>query len=273
MEGPTIFAQTLGKPVARGGGVTEWQYHSRSDLHSKQACWTILFDLLRACDVFRDHVEQHKITFAVNHVMVGKIAKKLDLVVCRIPGNRERKPGRSFAEFGNELGIVLSTKQQALLAKLPEFHEEQADEMAEVVVALEAKACMTEHVKAIPRLFAEILATGYLAKQAAPNCVTASHTVVNAAPFFRSPGSEKETKHNATAPEAVVRMLGDALPTAQQAPTLGYDAVGVTVVSCRNNGSPVEVVTGPPAPTSKQHHNYDRMIHTICAAYRAKFGR
>src|SRR5689334_15243090 len=107
MEGPAIFAQSLGKAVARAGGDSEWQYHSRSDRHSKQACWTILFDLLRECDVFRAHVEQRKVTFAVNHVMVGKITKALDLVICRIPGTRERSAGMSFAEFGHKLGIVL----------------------------------------------------------------------------------------------------------------------------------------------------------------------
>ena len=31
----------------------EWQYHSRSDKHSKVACWAVLFDLLQTSALLR----------------------------------------------------------------------------------------------------------------------------------------------------------------------------------------------------------------------------
>jgi hypothetical protein len=273
MEGPKLLAATMSVPVARGPGGKRWQYHSRSDRHSKAACWTILFDLMRECDIFRAHVAAGKVSFAVNYEMVGKIVKTLDLVVCRDPGTRERKQGRSFEEYGSEIGIVMTKGQRALLSELPEFHEELPEDIAEVMIALEAKACMTDHSGAIPRLFAEILATGYLARQAARDCITASHTIVNGAETFVSPGAKMEVKPNgATGIAAVVRMLHDALPTAAEAPNLGFDAVGVTVLKCRNDGSTVELVDGAPAPKRQNHHHYERMIRNMCAAYRARFG-
>ena len=51
----------------------------------------------------------------------------------------------------------------------------------------------------------------------------------------------------------------------------GFDVVGTTVVECRNDGSPVTVMSGPPAPQISDHHHYERMIRAICAEYRSRF--
>jgi hypothetical protein len=46
MDALDILVRTLSTPVPIGPSKTPWQYHSRSDRHSKIACWGILFDLL-----------------------------------------------------------------------------------------------------------------------------------------------------------------------------------------------------------------------------------
>ena len=46
MRGPEILARTMSIPTRRGESPRAWQYHSRSDNHSKLACWTLLFDFL-----------------------------------------------------------------------------------------------------------------------------------------------------------------------------------------------------------------------------------
>jgi hypothetical protein len=259
-------------PTAKGQSGVAWQYHSRSDSHSKAACWTVLFDLLEECDVFRRHATEAKIGFAINHVMVGKISKTLDLVVCRVPARQRAGKRRTFREVGQEFGIVLDNEASSRFDVLPVLMEEQRNDVSEVLIALEAKACMTEHSKSLPRLFAEILATGFLAKQAVRDCLTVAYAVVNAATTFVTPSSGRANAH--TQPhdaQLVVDMLGSAIPTTNEQ-HFGFDAIGATVIDCRNDGSPVNLVEAPPAPGVRDHHHYQRMIQTLCSRYRERFG-
>jgi hypothetical protein len=144
----------------------------------------------------------------------------------------------------------------------------------EVAIAMEAKACMTEHSKSLPRLHAEVLATGYLAKRAAPHCISVSYSLVNAAPTFKTPSGDGQHTNIHAQPEdarRVVDMLATAIPQVQAGERFGYDVLGVTVINCRNDGSRVVLETKPPAPSTQDHVHYDRMIRSICSAYRARF--
>jgi hypothetical protein len=273
MWGPSILARSMSVATKRGKDAESWQYHSRSDSHSKIACWTVLFDLLCECDVLRRHAELCRIGFGINHVMVGPINKTLDLVLTVVPPSRPRGKRPGFAELSQRYAIPLSSDEQAMLESLPIVEEDSSKDISEVAIALEAKACMTEHLKSIPRLHAEILATGYLAKKAAPRCITVSYSMVNAAESFISPGGKgKINRHNQ--PEdarRVVSMLGTALPLTRDTKDFGFDVVGTTVVDCRNDGSPVTVVSEFPAPSTADHHHYERMIRSICSEYRSRF--
>lgn len=273
MLGPHILARTMSVPTVRGKGTKAWQYHSRSDSHSKVACWTVLFDLLLECDALRTAAGQGRIGFAINHVMVGPINKTLDLVLTRVPPARTTAVRRSYADVARQYGVVLTESDRVALGSLPLLEEERSDDVSEVVLALEAKACMTEHVKSLPRLHAEILATGYLAKRAVPRCILASYALVNAAPCFTTPSGEgKVNRHNQPSDASqVVRMLSTAIPRAGDLSGFGFDAVGVTVLACRNDGSPVTLLDQAPAPSSTEHINYERMIRSLCSEYRARF--
>lgn len=273
MFGPEIVARTLSRPTARGASPKEWQYHGRSDAHSKVACWAVLFDMLNSCDIFRTHAEERKISFAVNHLMVGPINKKLDLVVCAPNSNRLKASRRSFAELAAAFRIVLSRDEAAILAGMPQLEGELSHDVSEVLIALEAKACFTDLVKSIPRLHAEILATGYLAKQAAPSCLTVSYTLVNGATTFMSPGKAEPSDHNQPSDARnVMEMIRKAIPRAAADRVFGYDAIGATLVECRNDGSRVAVAEGDPAPSTSDFINYGRMISSLCGAYRHRFG-
>ena len=280
MLGPTILAQTINKATRRGRSVDEWQYHSRSDSHSKVACWGVLFDLLRECDEFRRDAQYGRIGFRVNHVIAGRLKKTLDLIVCRVPSTRTEAAGsrskrrHAFRDLVDKYQIVVQPEQQVMLDALPNVIEEDRDDVSEVLVALEAKACMTEHVKALPRLFSEIVGTGFLTKQGEPNCISVCYVVVNSADTFRTPSNKKTNQHNQPSDATtVVRMIHDAIPRASDVPAWGYDAIGVSVLECHNDGRQVSVVTtSPPAPDFTDHQLYDRMIRSICSAYRARAG-
>ncbi len=58
MIGPELLVANL-----YPGGTTDkfgndWEYHSRSDRHSKVACWGVLVDLLNHSDLLRSHAER-----------------------------------------------------------------------------------------------------------------------------------------------------------------------------------------------------------------------
>ena len=94
MDGPGIVATTLSWPSIPDRFGNVWQYHSRSDHHSKAACWGVLFDLLTESALLRQHASAGKVAFGVNHEMSDfhtKRKKNLDLVVCR-PGTPDSVP-------------------------------------------------------------------------------------------------------------------------------------------------------------------------------------
>jgi hypothetical protein len=269
--GPEILARTLSRATARGANTRPWQYHSRSDRHSKVACWTLMFDLLMRCDVLRAAAAAGKVGFDINHVMVGPINKTLDLVVTWNPVTRGG--AASFRDLVEDYGIVLNATEQALLVDLPTVPMVRSEDMPEVAIALEAKACMTAHVKSLPRLHAEILATGYLAKKAARRCISVSYSLVNAATTFVTPSHATPNAHNQPSDaRSVVEMIRSAVPMNSDSNDYGYDAIGITVIDCRNDGSPVTVVEDPAiGPGKHDHTHYERMLVNLCALFRARF--
>lgn len=259
----------------RGKASEAWQYHSRSDSHSKIACWTVLFDLLSECDIIRRHAAEGRIGFAINHVMVGPINKTLDLVITVKSPTRPGAERLRFSDLIARYGMLLSDEDKLVFAGLTDIEEDRSTDVSEVAIALEAKACMTEHLKSLPRLHAEVLATGFLAKRAVPDCITVSYSLVNAAPTFRTPSAAgQQNNHTQPADAArVVAMLSTAIPMVRDGLGFGYDVIGISVIECRNDGSPVSICTELPAPQSKDHVHYERMIRSICSAYRSRFAR
>lgn len=66
MDGPDLLVASMSTPLPRGADGYVWQYHSRSDTHSKVACWGILYDLLQHSDVLRENVTSGKVVFGIN---------------------------------------------------------------------------------------------------------------------------------------------------------------------------------------------------------------
>jgi hypothetical protein len=277
MRGQAILARTMSVATRRGNSTKPWQYHSRSDHHSKLACWTLLFDLLLECDALRRAARQGRIGFGINHVMVGPINKTLDLVVTIVPPGRPKGKRRSFSDLGAEYGVALEGDDRVRLNTLPRIEEDKASDISEVAIALEAKACMTEHVKSLPRLHAEILATGYLARRASARSIVVSYSLVNAAGSFVTPsgsGNKVNAHHQPGDSRRVVDMIATAIPMVGDVSAYGYDVVGITVVECANDGTEVRVIEDPTlAPTRSAHTHYERMVRSLCSEFRGRFGR
>src|SRR5258708_39868465 len=98
MHGPRILARTMTAPLPKGKDNALWQYHPRSDHHSKVACWGIVFDLLQHSNLLREHVASGRLVFGINQEMrdfrTGR-KKNLDLVLAR-PGPGYLKKPKTF---------------------------------------------------------------------------------------------------------------------------------------------------------------------------------
>jgi hypothetical protein len=257
-----------------------WQYHSRSDQHSKVACWALLFDLLHYCPLLAQHAAAGKVGFGINHEMrdfKNNRKKDLDLVICT-PGSSEESGYASFHDLVEQYDIRLSAAQNKQLATYPELKRVS---VGSVHLALEAKAAMTEHIKALPRLFDELNSSHLAIHGSADFAIAAGFAIVNFAPTFVSvdrnktslPGDPKVvTKH--TQPKATERTIAklEEIPRRTQGAVDGFDALGIVVIELRNDGSPVEIITQPPAPAPNDIWHYDQMIRRIASLYAAKFG-
>lgn len=102
MDGPQIIARSLSASQIRDKYGNVWQYHSRSDRHSKIACWVIALDLLQRCDLLRDHVAAGKVVLGVNHTLRDfqtQRKKDLDLVIAE-PATPSPGSGKTFRQLG-----------------------------------------------------------------------------------------------------------------------------------------------------------------------------
>lgn len=248
MRGEAIIARSIGATSIRDSHGNHWQYHSRSDRHSKIACWAVMFDFLRTSELLRKHVQSGKVGFGINHELRDfkqNRKKNLDLVLSKAAAPETKK--LTFSEYGANAGIKLNEEEAAELAALPLLH---AAAVSTVLVALEAKACMTEHVKAQPRLFDELASSFQTVHGDTNSAIAAAFVMINSAESFISPDRNRKKvragkfivnthKQPSAAHVTLAKML--QLPRRSNEQERGFDALGITMVQCRNDGSNISV--------------------------------
>jgi hypothetical protein len=280
MDGPGILARSMSTPRITDKFGNAWQYHSRSDQHSKVACWALLFDLLNQCPLLREHVANGKIGFGINHEMrdfKNNRSKYLDLVICT-PGSTTYSEELSFVELAEQYHVDLTAEQWAQLTSYPHLPRVA---VGSVHLALEAKAAMTEHIKALPRLFDELNSSHLAIHGSADFAIAAGFAVVNYAATFVSSDRNKQnlathaavvtTHKQPKATERTIKKL-EEIPRRTHGGAEGFDALGIVVLELRNDGAPVTVVTQSPAPAPADVWYYDQMIRRIASLYASKFG-
>lgn len=252
------------------------QYHGRSDRHGQLICWGILFDLMLTSDLLRWHVESGKVVFGINHTLRSfspEKKKRLDLVLCRPKAGAAvpRRP-QTLRTLVDKHGIELTPRQQGLLESLPVITE---GPVGSVLVALEAKACMTEHIKALPRLYDELNSSHQIVHGHSSQALSIGFFMVNAAEEFYSPtntGNPGPNKHRQ--PHALQRAVAQVadLPRRSHHSSQGFDGLGIVVVDMVNDGfSPCRRVTAPPAPAEDDVLHYDSMVQRMAHEYDTRF--
>ncbi len=279
MHGPDVLVRFLARPGPPDKYGNLWQYHSRSDRHSKVGCWGVALDLLATSSLLRRHVNANKVVLGVNHPMTDFATgrrKELDLVIARPTWVATTRDG-TFADLVERYGIQLTDIEQGVLDALPDF---PIGPVGAVLVALEAKACMTAHVKSLPRLYDELNSSHLCVHGASRQAIAIGYVQVNSAEEFMSPvvnnfrlaGSEpRVTIHRQPSDTHRVLQKLAEVPRRSASSGVGFDGVGVTVLRLRNDGGPVELVTDPPAPAPGDPFNYGSMIVRMANEYDTTF--
>lgn len=280
MHGPEILVASMSVPQPRGRSKEPWQYHSRSDLHSKVACWGVFFDMLRTSALLSEHVQAGKVIFGVNFEMrdfaTGR-KKDLDLVIARPSGN-EISGERTLADLAKHWKIVLNGPQEADLTQLPIITEGSLAASG-VLVALEAKATMTAHGKAAPRLYDELNSSHLTVHGASDQALAIGLVMVNESDTFISPerqnvGGRGVVSHHLQPSDAerIIRKV-EEIPRRASPAHHGFDGLGIVVVRAANDGSPVQLVARSPAPQPGEVFYYDDMLARVANEYDTRFSR
>lgn len=276
-RGLAILARTLSKPASTGPLRTPWQYHPRGDRHSKAACWGILLDLLQACPKLREHVEEGYVGFAVDHVVRSLSpsgSKTLDLVIG--PPRAGAGVGRTLTDLAAHWHLELSASDREALASLPVIREFPVEG---VRCALETKAIMTGHIKALPRLYDELDASHQMIHGASDEAIAVAFVLVNGAPTFISPGrqdvqADPVVSTHRDMPQVLFHVMKRLrhLPRRTVAGQVGFDALGVCAVDLRNDRTtPVTILSDGPAASPDAIYPYDQMIARVAALYPVRF--
>lgn len=276
MHGPHILVRTMSASTRRDRFGNEWQYHSRSDHHSKVACWGVIFDLLASTPLLRRHVEAGVVCFGINHEMrdfVHDRKKNLDLVLCT-PGGTSSKA--TLAGIASGYDIDLTDEERALLEELPTL---QRAPVGSVLMALEAKACMTAHQRALPRLYDELNSSHLTVHGASEQAIAVGFAMVNLASDYLSPDLNKKNRqsdpewshHNQPRDALLAIDKIKQLPRRAKVGDAGYDALSIVVIDMPNDGTPVQLVTQSPAPRPGDIYYYDAMLARLSGLYATRF--
>lgn len=278
MEGPSILVEALREATIADKYGNRWQYHSRSDRHSKVACWGIGLDLLCSSALLRRHVADGKVILGVNHTMrdFGTGRKKdLDLVLARPDGVPDGAV--TFAQLVDRYSIPLSASQRAVLDGLPVL---PTGPVGAVLVALEAKATMTAHIRALPRLYDELNSSHLCVHGASKQALAIGFAIINASGRFASSDMNKADLSKTARvfteepqPRSLERTLEKLaeIPRRSNTRETGFDGVGVVVIEGVNDGTPYRLVTAPPAPQPGDQFHYDGMITRMANEYDTSF--
>ncbi len=277
MDGPEIIRRSISaaRIPDRYGNV--WQYHSRSDRHSKVACWVIAFDLMQRCGLLSDHVRSGKVVLGVNHTLRDfqtQRKKDLDLVIAEPAEPVPDRPKRTFAGLAEHYGVVLNETERAELDALPDAPEAP---VGSVLAALEAKACMTAHVRALPRLHDELDSSHQTTHGNSERALAVGFVMVNAGATFRSPDMNKFDLSKVTPHVNQHRQPGDAMRVIEKIKEIrrrsggsasGFDAIGVMIVDLANDGSPMKLLNAP-----DPGFPYAQMVQRVAHEYAATFAK
>jgi len=251
---PQIFAAWMSGNIANDNkfGRKVFRYHPRSDKHSKMLCALVLRDIVTACPLLSQHATDGKVVAGINATYKfpnGK-TKTLDLAL------------------GSPIGRVLPQSSGSAIG---------LGEIGRLLIACEAKQCMTEHSKTQPRIFDELSSAHEIVHQGDTNAISLGIVVLNAASKYASPTRQTSgdgplvwTQHRQPGvTQSMVKHLRGLL-VRERPGEVGFDAFATIVIDCDNVGL-CTLHTASPAPQPGDRDHYQTFLSRIIAAYTARF--
>ena len=221
-------------------------YHPRSAKHSNSLSCCVVGDLLSRCPVIRSQAAAGDLVFSFNFdLLTGTAAWNVDLV----------------------LGTPSPADRQAV-----SDGEMRQAPTSTVRIAIEHKAVMTEHRKAVKNRKRDFEAHHEHVHRYSSSAIAGGILIVNGSSTFKSPLREGTTKHRD--PKALVEHCIDQMRAVSQRPDTGYglEAKAVVAVDLDNvNRERTSLFTSPPAPQIGDPLHYDAFIERLCTLYVDRF--
>jgi hypothetical protein len=145
---------------------------------------------------------------------------------------------------------------------------------------MEVKAAASEFGKARPRLYDELNSSHSTIHGDTDTAIAAGFVLINIAPTFVSPLKNpwtigtlptQVTQHRQpqNAQSIVDKMM--ELPRRSSLGIPGFDVLAITVFSFANDGTPVTVEHGQPAPQPGESMHYDSFLERLETIYATRF--
>ena len=257
---PEILIRSLNGVKTAG-----WHYNPRSDRHSIIKCLGTLLDLVRSSPLLESQLLERKVVFGIN----SKVGNKyLDLVIGLPEVWAGSQLPRSFGEWSNQVDLQWDPSELSCLDKIGDLQE---GTIGLPLLAIEAKAVMTDHAGALPRVSDELERFRFRVQDQAIN---AALVMVNTAEDFISPGRNGydptrfplnvSTHKQPSDAEKVLGMLSK-LPLREDK-SAGFDSIGVVCLDCPNNGQPSTLCDLAP-----QELSYPYLVERLSGRYEQRF--
>ena len=210
--------------------------------------------------------------------------KNLDLVICRpeVGDDEQKKPAKvqTFASLADKLGLELSAVDRGVLDTLPALYQRP---VGSVLLAVEAKAAMTEFSKARPRLYDELASSHVVVHGDTDSAIAVGFAMINGSDSFISPTKNPciaygapmlTSKHDQPRQLRLTIDKVRSLPRREAPGKPGFDAIAAVAVHCSNDGkSPVSIISDPKqgAVPPQDVLHYNTMINRVVGVYNDRF--
>ena len=222
-------------------------YHPRSDKHSNALGEAIIADLIATCSLMTTRAAAGDLVYWINFDLhYGTAEWNVDVAMGTPP------PGA---------GVPLG---QPILRAKP----------SSVQIALEFKAVMTEHRKAIKNRKRDMEAHHEHVHNYNQQAIAGGVIVINASPTFSSPLRHGAITTHTNVADKVQHCMNEVRAVSVRGGPAGYgmDAKSAIILSMDNvNLASTSYVTKLPAPQIGDPLNYDSFIQRLCSDYGQRF--
>lgn len=273
MPGLSLLSSSLSELKSGSGkkskSTIKWQYHPRSDYHAKVSCFAVLLDFFLRSSLARAHAQQGKIAIGVNREILNPAtgqSRTIPFVIQRVNprenlGKTEKK--KTFAQLAETYSVILDEETLIEMDSLPEILVSDSSN-APVLLALEVKACMTEHGKSKSRLFDELNSLHHVVHRSSASSMAAALVLLNSSDTFISPIRNPQKPKGTKGWEVTEHPVGAAQKLAEHLTKIplssvnyphGLDSFGMLFLDCKNDGSPVQVAATPKSVPHGFHYS------------------